>query len=197
MKHKENPMPVLSRSTQLAVAAVLALLMLTTRGTHFASIDALPSASWAVFFLAGALLRPLWGFGALFALASVIDLSLVESGRVADWCLSPAYWALLPAYGALWFAGRLYARLHREQLATLLPLGLCLIGGASLAYLCSGGGFYFFSGRYPDATLAGFLPRIGSYLPAYLGTLALYVGGAALAWVATRTLRGNAGAAAT
>lgn len=180
-------MKTLPRSIQLLVGLALAALMIATRGQHFASVDALPSASWAVFFLAGVFLRPLWAFGALFALASVLDLASLQSGSISNWCMSPAYWALVPAYGALWFGGRLYARFHKDHVATLLPLGLSLIGGASLAYLCSGGGFYFFSGRYPDPTLAGFLPRIAQYLPHNLGTLAVYVGFAAGVYALLRT----------
>lgn len=182
-------MPMLSRQLHLLVGLALATLMVATRGQHFASVDALPSASWAVFFLAGVFLRPLWAFAALFALASALDLASLQSGTISDWCMSPSYWALVPAYGALWGAGRIYARHHRDHVATLLPLGLCLIGGASLAYLCSGGGFYFFSGRYPDPTLAGFLPRIAQYLPRNLGNLAIYVGFASCLYAVLRYAR--------
>ena len=42
----------LSPRAQLAVGIALAVLMAMTRGQHFASVN-LPSASWAVFFLAG------------------------------------------------------------------------------------------------------------------------------------------------
>lgn len=178
----------ISNASQFAVAALLAVAMLVTRGTHFASIDALPSASWAVFFLAGVYLRPLWGFAAFFALASLIDFSLLEAGRITQWCLSPAYWALVPAYGSLWVAGRVYANCHRNELGTLLPLGLCLIAGACVAYMCSGGGFYFFSGRYADPSIAGFLPRIAHYLPPHMGYLAMYVAAAALTHMGVREL---------
>lgn len=164
---------------QRFIALGLALLMILTRGQHFASIEALPSASWAIFFLAGVLLRAWRWFLALFALATTLDLISLQSGAITQWCMSPAYWALAPAYGTLWGAGRVYERLHREQTSTLLTLGGCLLAGATLAYLCSGGGFYFFSGRYSDATLAGFLPRIAEYLPRHLGNLGLYVGFAA------------------
>lgn len=181
-------MPTFPKATQWSVAALLAVAMIVTRGTHFATIDALPSASWAVFFLAGVFLRPLWWFAAFFALASLIDFSLLEAGRISQWCVSPAYWALIPAYGALWFAGRLYSSLHRDSLATLLPLAICVVGSASIAYLCSGGGFYFFSGRYPDPDLAGFLPRIGQYLPPHLGNLLMYLGLASMLYLGVRTL---------
>src|SRR5690554_3136356 len=43
----------------------LAVLMAATRSHHFASVTHLPDASWAVFFLAGFYLRPLWVFPAL------------------------------------------------------------------------------------------------------------------------------------
>ena len=46
-------MSLLSQRQQLIVAALLALLMVMTRGHHFADINVLPSASWAVFMLAG------------------------------------------------------------------------------------------------------------------------------------------------
>lgn len=189
-------MQSLNASTRAFAALGLVLLMILTRGQHFASIDALPSASWAIFFLAGALLSPWAWFAVLFALASALDLISLQTGSIAQWCMSPAYWALVPAYGALWGAGRVYARLHREHLSTLLALGACLLAGATVAYLCSGGGFYFFSGRYPDATLAGFLPRIAEYLPRHLGNLGLYVGFAALVYAATSPIRDRVVAAA-
>ena len=186
----------LSRNSQLLIGLSLGALMIATRGQHFASVNALPSASWAIFFLAGVFLRPLWAAGALFALATVLDLSSLQSGTITDWCMSPAYWALVPAYGALWFAGRLYARHHRDHVATLLPLGLCVIGGASAAYLCSGGGFYFFSGRYPEPSLMGFVSRIQYYLPKNLGNLAIYLGFAVAVYALCRSItRQNAAAA--
>lgn len=181
-----------SRPVQFGIWGALALLMVVTRGQHFASINALPSASWAIFLLAGIFLRPLWMALALIALASTLDLAALESGKITDWCLSPAYWATLVAYGSLWLAGRVYARLHRDHFATLLPLGLSMIVGAFVAYLCSGGGFYFFSGRYPEPTLAGFLPRIAHYYPLHMGNLGFYVGLAAAVYVVARLLRTSA-----
>ena len=55
----EHPLLNLDPRSQWALLAVLVALMMLTRGQHFASLDALPSASWAVFFLAGVLVRPL------------------------------------------------------------------------------------------------------------------------------------------
>ncbi len=169
-------MHVLSTRAQLAIGIVLILLMAMTRGQHFASVQNLPSASWSIFFLAGFYLRPRWMFVLLFAEASVLDFGSLASGSISDWCLSPAYWALVPAYGSLWLAGRLFAGWQRDDLRSLGVLTLTLLVAACAAYLISGGAFYFFSGRYPEPTLAGFLPRIAHYLPRHLGNLAFYVG---------------------
>lgn len=169
----------LSPRSRLAIGIALAVLLAATRGHHFAGLN-LPSASWAVFFLAGVLLPARRVFPALFLEAVALDLVAVTWGGVSNWCLTPAYWLLLPAYGALWFGGRGYARLHRDALATLPRLLGCLLASSFVCHLLSSGGFWFFSGRYPEATLAGFLPRIATYYPQSLQALALYVGVAAL-----------------
>lgn len=191
-------LPLRARNGQIAAALALAALMVCTRGQHFATVDALPSASWAVFFLAGALLRPAWLFPAFFVLSSLLDLASLALGRVTDWCLSPAYWALALAYGALWWGGRIYARMHRDRLATVPMLALTLLATSAVAYLISKGGFYFLSGRYPDASWAGFLERIPRYYPRALGTLAGYVGAGFAVYAAARLIesRQRAGAAA-
>ncbi|MFG0379517.1 hypothetical protein ACF8C6_00905 [Pseudomonas sp. zbq_18] len=182
-------MPVLSTRNQLLIGLLLALLMIVTRGQHFATLN-LPSASWAVFFLAGVLLRPRWVFPALFALATLLDFGMVASGSVSDWCTSPAYWMLVPAYAALWLGGRLYAGWHREQAASLVVLAVTVLVAAFICHLLSSGGFYFLSGRYPEPSLAGFLPRIGHYYPRFLGNMALYVGMASLLYVGWRAAGG-------
>lgn len=161
---------------QAAIAVALAALMICTRGQHFASVDALPSASWAVFFLVGALLRPAWALPLFFGLSTSLDLLSLASGTISDWCLSPAYWALALAYTVLWFGGRTYARVHREDWRAVPRLALVLLVTASVAYLVSKGGFHFFSGRHPDPTIANFVARIPRYYPPALGTLAGYVG---------------------
>lgn len=171
-----HSLPLSSPRAQILVGVALAALMIATRGQHFATIDRLPSASWAIFFLAGALLRLMWMLPLLFVLASLLDIVSLASGTIGDWCLSPAYWALAPAYATLWLAGHFYARIHRDRWTTLPRLALVLAVAAFATYVFSGGGFYFFSGRYPDPTLAGFAARIGQYYPRSLGTLAGYVG---------------------
>lgn len=169
----------LSKRSQMAVGIALVLLMAMTRGSHFSLVN-LPSASWAVFFLAGALLRPRWAFPLLFAQASLMDIMSVGWINAGHHCMTVAYWMLVPAYGALWFGGRLYARWHRDQAQTLLVLVPTVLTSALVCQLFSSGGFYFFSGRYTDPTLGGMVDRIGTYYPQYLSSLTLYVGVAAV-----------------
>ena len=73
--------------------------------------------------------------------------------------------------------------LSRAGLATL---ALCVMASAFVCYLFSGGGFLYFSGRYPEPTLALLVDRIATYYPRYLSSLALYVGVAALLFVGLR-----------
>ncbi|PAU51164.1 hypothetical protein BZL41_27400 [Pseudomonas sp. PIC25] len=183
-------MPTLSPRVQLVVGIALALLMAMTRGQHFATVN-LPSASWAVFFLAGVFLRPRWVFPALFIEASLLDFAAIQWAGVSDWCVSPAYWLLLPAYGSLWFGGRLYAGWHRNEWVSLATLILTLVVSAFVCYLFSGGGFYYFSGRYPEPIFAEFVQRIGMYYPRYFASLALYVGIAAVLYAGACALFGH------
>jgi hypothetical protein len=165
-----------SPRAQLAIGIALMLLMAMTRGQHFASVENLPSASWSIFFLAGFYLRSRWSFAALFLEATLLDFSSLAAGTIGQWCVSPAYWALVPAYASLWLGGRWLASVQRERVRDLALLVGTLLVSALVAYLCSGGGFYFFSGRYPEPLMADFMQRIALYYPRHLFNLALYVG---------------------
>lgn len=175
----------LSRRSQVAIGIVLVLLVAMTRGSHFSLVN-LPSASWAVFFLAGVLLKPRWIFPLFFLQTTFMDIMSVGWINAGHHCMTVAYWMLLPAYGALWFGGRLYARWHREQLSSLLVLIPTLLSSALVCQLFSSGGFYFFSGRYDNPTFAGMLERIAHYYPQYLSSMALYVGAATLVYIVLR-----------
>lgn len=169
---------------RLALILILALSMLLTRPHTIASLHHLPGTSWAVFFIAGALLRgaaPLVGFCVLSAL---IDWAAIRLAGVSDACVTPAYALMFVAFGALWLGGRGYARLHRDRLASLPWLAGAVLVSAFLAELLSSGGYYAFSGRFAEPNLAEFLPRLARYFPGMLGAMALYVGVAALVYTA-------------
>ncbi|HHM06181.1 MAG TPA: hypothetical protein ENJ19_10635 [Gammaproteobacteria bacterium] len=183
-------MVTLSTRNQIWIGAGLALLLIATRGQHFATSLQLPGASWAVFFLAGVYLRPVWVLPALLAFVWGLDFTphLLSGASLAEivsggqaFCLTPAYVFLVPAYAALWFAGRWYARRHRFEWRTLLPLVGAALAGAMACELFSSGGFYFFSGRFAEPSLAGFGARLVKYFPGSLHALAFYAGIAATA----------------
>lgn len=168
-------MLLLSQRQQLIVAAVLVALMVLTRGHHFAEINMLPSASWAVFLLAGIYLTAKLWFPLLLFIAAALDFSAIYWGGVSSYCVSPAYGFLLPAYGSLWLAGRWYATHYQPTLMTLFPLAITVIAATFAATLFSSGGFYWFSGRYVDPTLAEATQRIVSYFPRYLSSMGFYI----------------------
>ena len=181
---------------QLALGLVLALLMAITRSHHWATLHALPDASWAVFFLAGIYLRPLLAVPALMLEAAAVDYAAITWGGVGGFCVSPAYAFLIPAYGALFLAGRVYAPHHRPSWPALPWLLGCALAGTMAAELFSSGGFYFFSGRFANPDLAGFIPRLIKYAPSTLSSLALYLGLAAVTHVLVTSWKGGAGRAA-
>lgn len=169
-------MLTLSSRNQLMIGIVLVLLVAGTRGQHFATLQSLPGASWAAFFLAGVYLRPIWALPGLLALTWALDFAAFTWGGASGFCLTPAYVFLLPAYGALWLAGRWYAHRHRFEWRTLPALTAAMLVGAAVCELFSSGGFYFFSGRFTEPTLAEFAGRLVTYFPRYLQSLAFYVG---------------------
>lgn len=171
----------LSNRHQIAVGLALAALMIVTRGQHFPTVkQLLPSASWAVFFLAGVYLRPAWALAAFFGLASFLDFAAINWQGVSDYCVSPAYMALIPAYTALWFGGRWFAGHYSVKPVALLPLAASVLVSVFVCELISSGSFYFFSGRFAEPTLAEFALRIVKYFPSFLGSTAFWIATAAL-----------------
>ncbi|MEP6932545.1 MAG: hypothetical protein ABI988_01165 [Nitrospirota bacterium] len=67
--------------TQLMIGIILATLMGVTRGYHFTVLEQLPSASWAVFFLAGVYLTSRWVFPVLLAEAASLDFVAINWGE--------------------------------------------------------------------------------------------------------------------
>lgn len=173
----------LSQRAQVGVAITLVAFLILTRSQHFASLHSLPSASWAVYFLAGVYLRPVWALPVLLALTWVLDFLSFTSGG-SSFCFTPAYVFLLPAYSALWLGGRWYSGRHRFAAITLLPLLGAGALSAGTAELLSSGGFYWFSGHFTQPTVAEFAARVLEYFPPMLAGLFFYVGIAGLVHVA-------------
>lgn len=168
-------MIALSNRQQGLIALVLLTLVILTRGHHFASVNHLPSASWAVFFIAGIYLRPLWALPVLLTLSMLIDYLAISYGGVSDFCISPAYVLLIPAYSVLWLAGRWYARQHVLHWRTLIPLCIAALVGTLVCELFSSGGFYLFSGRFTEPSWTEFGTRLSQYFPPYLQSMGFYL----------------------
>ena len=169
-------MLTLSTRNQIFIGLVLILFMIITRGHQFDSLQNLPSASWAVFFLAGVYLRTAWPLIGFFALAWSLDFAAYAWNGANDSCLTPAYITLLPAYGSLWLAGRWYANQYQFTWHTLIPVTISMVVGAMICRLFSSGGFYLFSGHFAEKTFVEFGERYMKHFPHFFETLLFYVG---------------------
>lgn len=173
---------------QLAVFGALAGVMLLTRSHALTHLVHVPSTALASFFVLGYFVRRFMGFVALFALAYAIDVVSISILGVSDFCYTPAYAMLIPAYAVMWMAGRYAARLP-ERLQSLPAVVAALVLATFVSHLFSSGGFYFLGNRYPDPTVAGFLPRIARYFPLTLISSVLWSGVAAAIWALVLTAR--------
>lgn len=169
---------------RLGILAGLVLLMAMTRVHHsfITHFDALPDASWGIFFLAGFWLRGSgrWAFALLMAEAVLIDYFVISGQGIDFWshyCVSAAYWFLVPSYGALWLGGSWLAK--QQNGLTLRTLGLAvaaLLISENLCYLISNGSFYWLSASVPQPrTMAAWTANLGDWYAPFLTTTALYV----------------------
>ena len=166
----------LLRLDQWIIFGILALLMLATRNNHFASLHALPGASWAVFFIAGFYLQPKWVLAALMAMAGAVDLQVYLSGAGSEFCFTRSYVFLLPAYAAMWFGGRWYRAHHQLAMSNLPTLALSVFASSAVCELLSGGSFYFLSAQIENPSLMGyFMDNFLVYFPDYLSSVVFYV----------------------
>lgn len=149
--------------------------MTITRGHHFASLNHLPSASWAIFFIAGFYISNKSALPILLSLAGLLDYVAIIFYGVSSYCISPAYIWLLPAYSTLWMAGRWYSQQYRFELKSLLTLMATISIATAVTSLLSGGSFYFFSGRYIEPNLIEYTQRFIMYFPRSLTNISFYV----------------------
>jgi hypothetical protein len=177
-------------------------VMAATRTHHslLHHFDALPDASWGIFFLAGFWLRGAgrWAFPLLMAEAVLIDYLVINGQGIDFWshyCVSIAYWFLIPSYFSLWLGGSWLAK-HQAglRLQTLLMGAVALLVSWAACYLVSNGSFYWLSNSVPlPRSFAAWFANLGDWYLPFLQTTALYVAvGAVLHVLAiqlTRTLK--------
>lgn len=174
---------------ELATFATLAAVMLVTRTHSLSHLVHLPDTSLASFFVLGYLVRGPAAFAALFLLGFAIDVWKIYVMGGSGFCFTPAYWMLLPAYGVMWLAGRFVADRFAERVSALLPAAVFLLVATFVSNLFSSGGFYFLGGRFPDPTIAEFLPRLQKYFPGTLLATLLWWGVGVAAYAAILTVR--------
>ncbi|MDP2560433.1 hypothetical protein [Psychrobium sp. 1_MG-2023] len=149
----------------IAVLAILTVLMLVTRTHHFASFDQLPSASTAIFFLAGMYLRRLSAFWFFYLLSITLDLSSAYVRGDFSSCLSPSYPLLALSY-ALMFGAGFYAKpnwQHSALLINIIKLTLVLYAATTVAFFISNGSYYAFSGRFEPLSWQAYSMRFDKY----------------------------------
>lgn len=166
------------------IFALLAAVMLITRTHSLSHVVHLPDTSLASFFVLGYLVRRPAAFAGLFTLGFAIDVWKIYVMGGSGFCFTPAYWMLLPAYGVMWFAGRFAADRLGQRLSALLPAAVVLLIATFISNLFSSGGFYVLSGRFPDPSVAGFLPRLQKYFPGTLFATLTWTAAAAAAYAA-------------
>lgn len=185
-------MPNLTAIQRLWALMGFALLMLATRFHHFGSVNFLPDASLAVFFLAGFYLtratphdsqsKFAWYdcdgvyFSALVLLAGLIDYLAINFGGVSDWCVSVAYLFLIPTYAVMYLGGR--SSFHFKQLSVndLSKIAVLLSMAVLLAFFISNASFFWFSDRYVDMDVYSYSLRVLPYLIPYAGYTFIYCG---------------------
>jgi hypothetical protein len=175
-----------THTQRLGILFALALVMAATRIHHsfLHHFDALPDASWGVFFLAGFWLRgsARWAFPLLMLEAVLVDYAVITNQGMDFWshyCVSVAYWFLIPSYFSLWLGGSLLARYQRGlSLSTLGMAAAALLVSVSVCYVISNGSFFWLSASVPAATrsFGGWLENLGDWYLPFLETTAVWVG---------------------
>lgn len=168
----------------LAIAAMLGLFMLLTRGSHVLTLFSLPDASLAIFLLGGILLQRMYWFIFFFMMATAIDFGAAAFNPYLGFCLTDGYWGMIPTYGVMWLGGRWLATRH--DTFALLPYVLVTISTTFLAFIISTQTYYLFSGRFPNNGLQETILHGWNYLPEYLGYAMMYF---AMIWAGAHFVR--------
>ncbi|MEM9533930.1 MAG: hypothetical protein AAGA23_23655 [Pseudomonadota bacterium] len=183
--------------SQLIWLAALAGVMLITRGSLLEGLVPvqLHDASWAVFLLAGAILRKPRFLAALALLALSLDLlALCGDGGSLGACMRPSYLVLMASWLLLFGAGYL---MQTSTKAASLARNLALAGAAvTLAYGLTSGGFYLWSGLYSDWTFAEFWNMSAPHFLMALGTSLAYTLAGLLVWAMASRSRSDVTASA-
>ncbi len=151
----------------------LSFLMILTRGSHIATLYALPDASLAIFLIGGIYLRNIRFFIALFLLGLFIDFGAAALDTKLGFCLTKGYWGLIPSYACLWVSGYfLSQRKFLQKLSIFIPIVSIAV---MLAFLISTQTYYLFSGRFGSPSILESILHGWDYLPQYFLSSFTYI----------------------
>ncbi|MES2182734.1 MAG: hypothetical protein V4493_11635 [Pseudomonadota bacterium] len=160
---------------QLSLAAVIAFLMLLTRGSHVLTSVSLPDASLALLLIGGLYLRKAAWFALFVVLATAIDFGAAAIDSLQGFCLTDGYWGMLPTYAVMWLAGLWLSKQTNSFDAFKYAFAGLL--ATFLAFVISTQSYYLFSGRFPANGMIESLQHGWEYLPSYMGFTAMYLVG--------------------
>jgi hypothetical protein len=172
-----------SAKKSLIIAALIAFLMLLTRGSHVLTSVSLPDASLALLLIGGLYLRKAAWFLLLTVLATAIDFSAAAIDSIQAFCLTDGYWGMLPTYAAMWLAGVWLSKY--EDSLSMVKYSFAGAVSTLLAFVISTQTYYIFSGRFPDAGIVESMQYGWEYLPSYMGYTLMYL---AVFWALTKAL---------
>ncbi len=169
-----TPLPERSPHNEWLTAIVLLLVLIVTRSGHFGSMLKLPDASWAMFWLCGALTTR-WWWPALLMIGAAMTDYLVISHGISSYCVTPAYPFLILAYLSLWFSGRRVADSLRAEVRSASKVIISIVNGVTIAFIISNASFYAFAGYFPKLSAWQYTQDVIHYWPHYLIYTAMYV----------------------
>ncbi|MBA3696402.1 MAG: hypothetical protein H0W85_06505 [Methylotenera sp.] len=171
MQTQNNPCSKIS----IITAAVIAFLMLLTRGSHVLTSASLPDASLALLVIGGLYLREAAWFALFVVLATVIDFGAAAIDSIQAFCLTPGYWGMLPTYAVMWLAGVWLGK--QADSFDALKYATAGLLATFLAFVISTQTYYLFSGRFPAEGVIESMKHGWEYLPSFLGFTAMYLAG--------------------
>jgi hypothetical protein len=170
------------KTKPLMLVALMAFLMLLTRGSHVLTHVSLPDASLALLLIGGLYLRKAIWFGFFIVLATLIDFGAAAVDSIQAFCLTPGYWGMLPTYALMWLGG---VWLSTQTNLNFFKFSLVSLLATFLAFVISTQTYYLFSGRFPAEGLISALQHGWEYLPSYAGFSLMYL---AIFWVSAKLL---------
>ncbi len=159
------------KTKPLMLVALMAFLMLLTRGSHVLTHVSLPDASLALLLIGGLYLRKAIWFGFFIVLATLIDFGAAAVDSIQAFCLTPGYWGMLPTYALMWLGG---VWLSTQTNLNFFKFSLVSLLATFLAFVISTQTYYLFSGRFPAEGLISALQHGWEYLPSYVGFILMY-----------------------